>query len=51
MAEPKISTIRILTKRAEFAASERAAPEPTMPTAIPQNKLTRPTAKPAPNIK
>ena len=29
MALPKISTMRILTKRAGFAASERAAPEPT----------------------
>ncbi|KAI9577518.1 hypothetical protein GQX74_004980 [Glossina fuscipes] len=34
----------------EFAASAKAAPEPTTPTETPQNKLTKPTAKPAPNI-
>lgn len=51
MALPKISTINILTNNAELAASARAAPDPTMPTAIPQNKFTNPTATPAPNIK
>lgn len=50
IAEPKISIIRIFTKRAELAASARAAPEPTMPTAMPQKRLTIPTDKPAPNI-
>lgn len=50
IALPKISTIRILTKSAEFCASARAAPEPTMPTQIPQNKLEKPTVRPAPNM-
>uniref|UniRef100_A0A1B0BL69 Uncharacterized protein n=1 Tax=Glossina palpalis gambiensis TaxID=67801 RepID=A0A1B0BL69_9MUSC len=50
IAEPKISTIKIFTNKIEFAASARAAPEPTTPTETPQNKLTKPTAKPAPNI-
>ena len=31
IAEAKISIIKILTKRAGFAASEIAAPEPTIP--------------------
>lgn len=35
IAEPKISTMRILTNSAELAASARAAPDPTIPTAIP----------------
>lgn len=50
IAEPKISIIKILTNNIGLAASLRAAPEPTMPTAMPQNKLTKPTARPAPNI-
>uniref|UniRef100_A0A1B0A8P1 Uncharacterized protein n=1 Tax=Glossina pallidipes TaxID=7398 RepID=A0A1B0A8P1_GLOPL len=50
IAEPKISTIKIFTNKTEFAASAKAAPEPTTPTETPQNKLTKPTAKPAPNI-
>lgn len=50
MAEPKISMMRILTNNDEFAASANAAPEPTIPTDIPQNKLTKPTDKPEPNI-
>ena len=73
-ALPKISTIKILTKRAGLAASARAAPEPifpqilifrnnpfkkkfqmkyhlpTIPTEIPQNRLTKPTVRPAPNM-
>lgn len=51
IALPKISTINILTNNDEFAASAKAAPDPTIPTAKPQNKLTNPTIKPAPNIK
>lgn len=51
IADPKISTIRTLTNNAELAASASAAPDPTIPTAIPQNKLTKPTEIPAPKIK
>lgn len=50
MALAKISTIRILTKSAGFAASARAAPDPTMPTAKPQAKLHKPTVSPAANM-
>ena len=50
MAEPKISMIRILTNRELFAASARAAPEPTIPTHIPQAKFVNPTVKPAANM-
>ena len=49
IADAKISTIRILTKRDPFWASARAAPDPTMPTAIPQKRLQNPTVSPAPN--
>lgn len=49
MALPKISTIRILTKRLAFWASASAAPLPTMPTHTPQQRLQSPTVKPAPN--
>lgn len=50
IAEPKISTIRILTKRVGLAASARAAPEPTTPTQTPQKRLQKPTVRPPPNI-
>lgn len=50
MALPKISTIRILTKRLAFWASARAAPLPTMPTQTPQKRLHKPTVRPAPNM-
>ena len=50
MADPKISTMRILTKSVESAASARAAPDPTWPTQIPQKRLTRPVVSPAPNM-
>jgi hypothetical protein len=49
MALAKISIIRIRTNNEEFWASAKAAPEPTRPTQIPQNKLHKPTVKPAPN--
>ncbi len=48
MAEAKISMIKIFTNSEEFWASARAAPEPTTPTATPQNKFESPTVKPAP---
>ena len=51
MAEAKISMMRILTKTVGFAASVKAAPDPTIPTATPQNKLDNPTMSPAPNIR
>ena len=51
MALPKISIIKSLTKRAEFCASERAAPDPTIPTQIPQARLDKPTVRPAANIR
>ena len=65
MALPKISTMRILTKSAGLAASDRAAPEPTWPTPVysshysvqqtwptqrPHTRLTRPVVTPAPNM-
>lgn len=50
IALPKISTIRILTKRLPFWASARAAPLPTMPTQMPQKRLENPTVRPAPNM-
>ena len=50
MALPKISTMRILTKSAGLAASERAAPDPTWPTQMPHTRLVRPVVIPAPNI-
>ena len=50
IALPKISTMRILTKRAGLAASERAAPEPTWPTQMPHTRLVSPVVSPAPNI-
>lgn len=50
MALPKISMIKIFTKSEGLAASARAAPEPTIPTAMPQNRLTRPTVRPAPKM-
>lgn len=48
-ALPKISMMRILTKVDGVCASARAAPEPVTPTQIPQQRLERPTARPAPN--
>lgn len=50
MALPKISTMRIFTKRLGFCASAKAAPLPTMPTQTPQKRLDRPTVRPAPNM-
>ena len=50
MAEPKISIMRIFTNRELFAASERAAPDPTMPTHRPQARLVMPTVSPAANM-
>lgn len=50
MALPKISMIRILTKRELLAASAKAAPDPTMPTHMPHARLLKPTVSPAPNI-
>ncbi len=41
--------MRIRTNKDEFCASAKAAPDPTRPTHIPQNKLHKPTVKPAPN--
>ena len=49
MADAKISTIKIFTNKEPFCASARAAPDPTMPTAMPQKKLQHPTVRPAPN--
>lgn len=50
IALAKISTIRIFTKSTGLAASAKAAPEPTIPTAIPQTKLLNPTVRPAANM-
>lgn len=50
MAEAKISMIRIRTNKEGFAASESAAPDPTIPTETPQNKFPKPTVIPAPNM-
>ena len=50
IALPNISTIKILTNNDESCASAKAAPEPTMPTHKPQNRLDSPTVNPAPNI-
>ena len=50
IALPKISMMRILTKRELLAASASAAPDPTMPTHTPQARLLSPTVRPAPNI-
>lgn len=49
MALPKISMTKILTKSEELAASAIAAPDPTIPTQRPQNRLTNPTVRPDPN--
>ncbi|CAF4347861.1 unnamed protein product, partial [Rotaria magnacalcarata] len=49
IALANISMIRIRTNNDEFCASAKAAPDPTRPTQTPQNKLHRPTDKPAPN--
>ena len=50
IALAKISIIRILTNKAGFAASAKAAPEPTTPTAKPQTKFEKPTVNPPPKI-
>lgn len=50
IADPKISTIKILTNNDELAASEIAAPDPTIPTDIPQKRFTNPTVTPAQKI-
>ncbi len=49
IALANISIIRIRTNNEEFCASAKAAPDPTRPTHTPQNKLHKPTVKPAPN--
>lgn len=49
-ALPKISIIRILTNVAGVWASARAQPAPVTPTQTPQNKLERPTERPAPKM-
>lgn len=46
MTEPKISTTRTLTKSWASAASAMAQFDPVIPTAIPHDKLERPTVKP-----
>lgn len=51
MTLAKISRIRILTKSVEFWASARAAPDPTIPTVIPQATLETPTVSPAANMR
>ena len=48
-ADPKISTIKILTKVDGVCASARAHPEPVTPTHTPQNRLDKPTERPEPN--
>ena len=50
IALAKISMMRIFTKRAGFAASAKAAPDPTTPTAKPQTKFENPTVKPPPKM-
>ena len=50
MALAKISTMRILTKSDASCASASAAPDPTMPTAMPQKRFEKPTVRPAANI-
>ncbi len=50
IALPKISMMRILINRDACCASASAAPEPTIPTHMPQNRLDRPHVIPAPNI-
>lgn len=49
IALANISMIRIRTNNDEFCASAKAAPDPTRPTQTPQNRLHKPTLKPAPN--
>lgn len=49
-ADAKISTTRIFTKRVEFAASDSAADEPTMPTLRPHARLAHPVTEPAPRM-
>lgn len=49
-AEPKISTMRILTKVEGVWASAKAQPAPVTPTQIPQKRLERPTDNPEPKI-
>ena len=49
-ALPKISIIRIFTNVDGVYASDNAHPAPVTPTQTPQNKLERPTERPAPKI-
>jgi len=46
IALAKISMINIFTNNAGLAASARAAPDPTIPTAKPQTRLLNPTVSP-----
>ena len=46
-ALPKISTMSIFIKVPFCAASTRAAPDPMIPTQIPQVRLVRPQMNPA----
>lgn len=48
IALAKISIIKIFTKSEGFAASAKAAADPTTPMARPQTKLLNPTVKPPP---
>lgn len=50
IALPKISMIRIFTNKEGFAASEIAAPDPTIPTQNPHTRFTNPTVIPDPKI-
>ena len=47
-ALPKISIIKIFTKVDGVWASAKAHPAPLTPTHTPQNRLERPTERPAP---
>ena len=50
IADPKISTIRILTNVAGVCASASAQLAPTAPTHTPQKRLERPTVTPEEKI-
>ena len=49
-ADPKISTISILTNKLPLCESANAHALPVMPTQIPQTKLENPTVRPAVKI-
>ncbi|CAG8533185.1 1590_t:CDS:2 [Acaulospora colombiana] len=49
MIDAKTSTTSMRTNKVGSAASEIAAVEPVMPTAIPQKRLQRPTVRPPQN--